>query len=184
MDYHELMIAGTGGRGILLIGRLLARAGMYKYKHVSFFPNYGPAMRGGESECTVILSDNFVGSPVILNPAHVIVMASSMLTLMEKRVKPGGFLILDSSVIPAKVARDDITIYYIPATEKAVSLGDNQAANMVLLGAYVEASKALTLNFVEKALEDRLQGESKRSILSSNKKALNEGAKLMASYDL
>lgn len=180
MQYHELMIAGTGGRGVLLVGRLLAQAGMDKYRFASFFPNYAPAMRGGDSECTVILSDGFVGSPVMFEPGYAIVMTGSALTLMESRVKSGGFLIVDSSVIPDRVARADISAYYIPATEKAVSLGGNQAANMVLLGAYLEASKAVPLDFVEKALDSRLQGESKRSILSLNKTALNEGAKLMS----
>lgn len=180
MQYHELMIAGTGGRGVLLVGRLLAQAGIQKYKHVSFFPNYAPAMRGGDSECTVILSDRIVGSPVMLEPTYVIVMASSALTLIEGRVKSGGHLILDSSVIPNKVARDDITPYYIPATEKAVSLGGEQAGNMALLGAYLQATQAVPLDLVEKALDERLQGESKKSILSLNKAALNEGAKLMS----
>ena len=182
MDYHELMIIGTGGRGALLIGRLLLEAGINKYKHALFFPNYAPAMRGGESECTVILSNNYINSPVIFNPEFALTMSSSALQLVEDRIKPGGSLILDGSVISDKIKRNDIKTYYIPATEKAVELGGNQAANMVLLGAYLECTKAVPLNFIEDALDKRLQEESKQSILSLNKMALNKGAKLMANY--
>ena len=152
MDYYELMIAGLGGRGVLLIGRLLARAGMQKYKHVLFFPNYAPAMRGGDSECTVILSDNHIGCSVKFEPEYAIAMTDSALMLMENRVKAGGTLIIDSSVISNKVTREDITIFYIPATEKAVDLGGNQAANMILLGAYIKNTKAIPLNLVEMLL--------------------------------
>ena len=182
MDYYELMIAGLGGRGVLLIGRLLARAGMQKYKHVLFFPNYAPAMRGGDSECTVILSDNHIGCSVKFEPEYAIAMTGSALMLMENRVKSGGTLIIDSSIISNKVAKDNINIFYIPATEKAVDLGGNQAANMVLLGAYIKNTKAIPLNLVENALEDMLWEKSKSSILTLNKTALNEGAKLMANY--
>ncbi|MDY7034132.1 MAG: 2-oxoacid:acceptor oxidoreductase family protein [Thermodesulfobacteriota bacterium] len=182
MDYYELMIIGTGGRGVLLLGRLLAEAGMEKYKYALFFPNYAPAMRGGESECTIVLSDNYVNSPVMFNPDFALVMTGSALGLIQDRIKPGGYLMLDSSVMSDKVEREDINVFYIPATEKAVALGGTQAANMVLLGAYLECTKALPLNLVEKALDRRLQDESKKSILSLNKTALNEGAKLMADY--
>ena len=182
MEYYELMIAGTGGRGVLLIGRLLARAGMDKYKHLLFFPNYAPAMRGGESECTIILSDSYIGCSVKYEPEYAIAMTGSALTLMEERMKPGGSIIVDSSITSDKVARDDINTFYIPATEKAVDLGGNQAANMVLLGAYIENTKAIPLNLVEKALYTMLQDKSKSAILNLNKEALNEGAQLMAQY--
>ncbi|MDY6968044.1 MAG: 2-oxoacid:acceptor oxidoreductase family protein [Spirochaetota bacterium] len=181
MDYYELMIIGTGGRGVLLIGRLLAEAGMDYYKQALFFPNYAPAMRGGESECTVILSNDKINSPVMFEPDAAIAMTSSSLMLIEKRVKPGGILILDSSVITEKVSRDDINTYYIPASQKAVDVGGEQAANMVLLGAYIEHSKAVPLSILENALDKRLQGESKNPILTLNKAALNEGAKFMTS---
>jgi 2-oxoglutarate ferredoxin oxidoreductase subunit gamma len=184
MDYHELMIIGTGGRGVLLIGRLLLEAGINKYKHALFFPNYAPAMRGGESECTVVLSNNYINSPVMFNPYFALAMTSSSLQLIEDRIKSGGSLILDGSVISDEIKRNDIKTYRIPATEKAVELGGNQAANMVLLGAYLECTKAISLNFVEDALDRRLQEESKKPILTLNKMALNEGAKLMANYKI
>ena len=184
MDYNEVMIIGTGGRGVLLIGRLLVEAGMNQYKNALFFPNYAPAMRGGESECTVILSNNYISSPVKYEPSYAIAMTKSALTTIENRLKSGSFLILDSSVISEKVTNENIKTYYIPATEKAVELGGNQAANMVLLGSYIELSKAISLEHVEKALDNRLQGEAKRSILSLNKATLNEGAKMMKNYKL
>ena len=182
MNYFELMIAGTGGRGVLLIGRLLAKAGMDKYKNVLFFPNYAPAMRGGESECTVILSNSHIGCSVMFEPENAIVMTNSALILMENRIKSEGTIIIDSSIIPDKTKREDINAFYIPATEKAVELGGNQAANMVLLGAYIENSKVISINLVEKVLDNIMHDKAKKSILILNKKALNEGARLMADY--
>ena len=182
MEYHELMIAGTGGRGVLLMGRLLVEAGMNKYKYVLFFPNYAPAMRGGESECTVILSNDYISTPVMYKPSFAIAMTSTALDTIKKRIKSGGSLILDSSIMPDKVDREDLTSIYLPATEKAVELGGNQAANMVLLGAYLERTKAISLDLVETALANRLKGESKKRILDLNKTALNEGAKIMENY--
>lgn len=182
MAYHELIIAGTGGRGVLLIGRLLARAGMKNYEYVLFFPNYAPAMRGGESECTIILSDDPVSSPVMFEPSYAIAMTGSALALMEKRVKPGGTLMIDSSVTSEKIARNDIKAFYIPASQKAVETGGGQAANMVLLGAYAANTGAIALDLVEKALDDMLQDKSKDTVLALNKRAINEGARLMANY--
>ena len=182
MAYHELMIAGTGGRGVLLIGRLLARAGMKQYEHILFFPNYAPAMRGGESECTVILSDDPISSPVMFEPSYAIAMTGSAMALMEKRVKAGVALMIDSSVTSDKISRDDIEAFYIPASQKAVEVGGGQAANMVFLGAYAANTGAIELDFVEEALDDMLQDKSKDTILALNKKAFRDGATLMADY--
>jgi len=180
MNYHELMIAGTGGKGVLLIGRLLAQAGMKKYEHALFFPNYAPAMRGGECECTVIMSDKAIGYPVMFEPVFTIIMTSSALMLMENRVKPNGCMMIDSSIITEEIKRDDITVYRVPATEKAVELGGTQAANMVLLGAYLELTKAVSIEVVMEVLENKLKDKSHKAILELNNLAMNEGAKLMA----
>ena len=135
MDYYELMVIGTGGRGVLLLGRLLAEAGMEKYKYSLFFPNYAPAMRGGESECTIILSNNYVNSPVRFNPDFALAMTKSALDLIRERVKSGGTLMVDSSVMPDKVERDDINVLYVPATERAVALRRVCACSGLVTGA-------------------------------------------------
>ena len=178
----ELMVSGLGGQGLLTTGLLLAEAAMSKYQHVLFFPNYGPMMRGGESECTIILSDDEIGSPAVYNPASAIIMGSAALSQLQNRLKPGGMILIDSSIVSTQVSRDDLKVFYIPATKVAMELGGRQAANLVLLGAYVEATKSVPLGLVEQTLEKRLKGSRGKALLPLNKKALREGAKLMVNY--
>jgi len=178
----ELMVSGLGGQGLLTTGLLLAEAAMSKYRHVLFFPNYGPMMRGGESECTSILSDEEIGSPAVYNPASAIIMGSTALSQLENRLKSGGMIFLDSTIISAKVSREDVKVFYIPATKVAIELGGRQAANLILLGAYVEATKAGPLEFVEKTMEKRLKGSRGEALVPLNKSALREGARLVANY--
>jgi 2-oxoglutarate ferredoxin oxidoreductase subunit gamma len=137
-------------------------------------------MRGGESECTVILSDERVSSPAVYNPTSAIVMGPAALTQLENRIRAGGTIFVDSSVISAKVSREDVKVFYIPATKAAIELGDRQVANLILLGAYVEATKAVSLELVEKAMEKKLKGSRGEARVPLNKKALREGAKLAA----
>lgn len=178
----ELMIAGVGGRGVLTLGRLLADAGMSKYKHVVYFPNYGPAMRGGSSECTVILSNETISSPAIFRPKTVLILDITAIEEFEKRVSSGGMLVLDSTVINRRVERSDVDVFYLPATSAALEMGSAQVANLVLLGAYLEKTKAVSLDLIDKALDQRLTGGRRESYLPLNKKALREGAKLMTEY--
>lgn len=178
----ELMVSGLGGQGLLTTGRLLAEAAMSNYRHVLFFPNYGPMMRGGDSECTIILSDEEIGSPAVYNPASAIVMGSGALSQLEKRLKSGGMIFLDSSIVSAKVSREDLKVFYIPATRLAMELGGRQAANLVLLGAYVEATKAVPLELVEQTMEKRLKGSRGEALVPLNKSALREGARIIADY--
>jgi 2-oxoglutarate ferredoxin oxidoreductase subunit gamma len=173
------MMAGIGGRGILMMGRLLSEAGMTKYKHVSYFPNYGAEMRGGDSEVTVILSDDEIASQVTLHPQVAIVMNPSFFKPMEERVKPGGMILVDCSVVSTKLERDDITVYYLPVTQKALDMGNVQVANIILLGAYLEATRAVSIEAVEQALEKRIRGTSREALLSLNKEALEEGGRLI-----
>jgi len=176
----EVMVAGLGGQGLLTTGRLLAEAAMSQYKHVLYFPNYGPQMRGGESECTVILSDNEISSPAVYNPTSAIVMGPAALTQLEERMRAGGMIFVDSSVISARVSREDVEVFYIPATKAAIELGGRQVANLILLGAYIEATKAVSLELVEEAMERKLKGSRGEVHVPLNKKALREGAKLAA----
>jgi len=176
---HQVMMSGTGGRGILMIGRLLAEVGMNQYQHVSYFPNYGAAMRGGSSEVTVTLSDDEISSQAIFNPEVALIMDLSFFKPMEARMQAGGTMFIDSSVVSAKGERNNITYHYLPVTEKAIELGNVQVANLVMLGAYLEATKAIPINAVEKALEKRMLGTRREALLQLNKEALNAGAKLL-----
>lgn len=178
----ELMVAGLGGQGLLTTGWLIAEAAMPRYKHVLYFPNYGPMMRGGESECTIILSDKEIGSPAVYNPASAIVMGAAAFSQLENRLKPGGMMFVDSSVVSAKVSREDVKAFYIPATKMAIDMGDRRVANLILLGAYLKATKVLPLAAMEAQLEKQLAGKRGEAILNLNKQALREGAKLMADY--
>jgi len=162
-----------------MMGRLLSEAGMTKYKHVSYFPNYGAEMRGGDSEVTVILSDDEIASQVTLHPKVAIVMNPSFFKPMEERVKPGGMILVDCSVVSTKLERDDITVYYLPVTQKALDMGNVQVANIILLGAYLEATRAVSIEAVEQALEKRIRGTSREALLSLNKEALEEGGRLI-----
>ncbi len=180
-SYYDLIIAGLGGQGSLTIGRLLAEAGSSVFKHSSFFPNYGPNMRGGECESTVIFSDKELCAATILNPMAVILMGvrsgANAIKEFIPRVKSGGIIIIDS-LISAKIDRKDISVYSIPANEIAIKIGNNQVTNFVFLGAYLEASNVVPLKIIEDLMEERMLSQRKKTILELNKKALMEGVKV------
>ncbi|MDY7033299.1 MAG: 2-oxoacid:acceptor oxidoreductase family protein [Thermodesulfobacteriota bacterium] len=185
MTRFEVAIGGVGGQGSLLAGRLLAEAGMKKYKYVTFFPNYATLMRGWPSESITILSDKEIRSALRLDVPNLILMHPQFLDEYQSRVRPGGILFLDSSLSKEKVERDDIKAYYLPATELATEIGSGRIANLILLGAYLEATQAVSMDAVEGALEDRGKGmgaEAWKNLLPLNKKALKEGARLIRDY--
>ena len=176
----QLMIAGLGGQGALFVGRLLTEAALTTYKNASFLPNYGSQMRLGPSECTVTVSDGMVSSPVVLAPNVVILMTASAMMNFEPKIAPGGLLVVDSSLVKTKSERKDLKTVYIPATDMAIKMGNTGGANLILLGAYLEISKALPLEALEAALDKRMAGGRRAHLLELNKSALREGAKLMA----
>ena len=176
--YFEVTMSGLGGKGVLTLGRILAEAGMDIYDYVSYFPNYSPAMRGGESECTVIFSDTPIPSPLIYNPAHAIVMDPASFTQFEMRLKPGGIIFCDDSIISAKGDRKDIEVFNVAASDEAVALGDLQVANMILLGAYVGKAESVPLGMLERALTKRFKGTRREGLLDLNKKAVRKGNEL------
>jgi len=181
-DRFELMIVGLGGLGALFAGRALAEAGMSRYRHALYFPNYGPYMRLGDSECTVTLSNEEISSHCTMNPEAVIVMGAVPLSKFEPRMPEGGLMIVDSTVQPGKPARKDVKYYFIPASQVATELGNKLGANFVLLGAYLQAKKAASIEDVEKYLDVRMEGEKRKTARELNKAALREGARLMAAY--
>lgn len=176
--YFEVTFSGLGGKGVLTLGHILAEAGIQIYRNVSYFPNYSPAMRGGESESTVIFSDKQIASPLVFNPLHAIVMDPASFTAFEMRLKTGGILFCDDTIISAKGERSDIEIFHVPASEKAIELGDLQVANMILLGAYAGRIESVPIGMIERALTKRFAGTRRESLLELNKKAVREGNQL------
>lgn len=141
--FEQITIAGFGGQGVLFVGKTLAYLGMDTDKNISWLPSYGPEMRGGTCNCSVIISDNQIGSPIIVNPDTLIVMNKPSLEKFADTVKPGGLIVLDSSLIDTKVERDDIEIIYIPAMKIAEAHGNAQLGNMVMAGAYIKAKEPM-----------------------------------------
>jgi 2-oxoglutarate ferredoxin oxidoreductase subunit gamma len=134
------MFAGFGGQGILFAGKLLALAGMEEGRQVVWLPSYGPEMRGGTANCTVVISDNAIASPIISNPRNIVVMNRPSLEKYGPAVKSGGILIINSSLIPDSSDRKDIDVLKVPCTQIAIDMGSPKAANMVALGALVKRS--------------------------------------------
>lgn len=134
MKTTQMLFAGFGGQGILFAGKLMAYKGLTEGKQVSWLPSYGPEMRGGTASCSVIISDEQVGSPIVSSPDVLIAMNLPSLDKYEATVKSGGIILADSSLIERKVKRDDVTVYYIPATKLANDNGVPTLANMIVMG--------------------------------------------------
>ena len=175
----DIVISGFGGQGALFAGQLLAYAAMDEGHHVTWIPSYGPEMRGGTAHCTVIISDDEIGSPLVRHPAAVIAMNLPSLDKYEPLVAPGGVLVVNSSLVTRHPARTDIRVVEVPANAMAEELGSNRLANLVLTGALLAATGALPLAAVERALAAHLP-ERHRSLLEANYQALRRGAALAA----
>ncbi len=172
---ERIIIAGFGGQGVMAMGQLLTYSGMLEEKYVSWLPSYGPEMRGGTANCNVIISTDSIGSPVVVEATTALVLNKPSLDKFEKSVVPGGRLFINSSLIDRKSNRDDIDVYYIPANEIAGELGNNRVANMVMLGAYLEAMKTVDVESIYKAFPE-VFGAGKAHLLPINKEALIKGA--------
>lgn len=169
------IFAGFGGQGVLLIGQLLALAGMNEGREVSWLPSYGPEMRGGTANCSVVVSDEPIASPVLSMADCVIAMNTPSLDKFESCVNPGGKLFINSSIIEKKATRTDIDVYYVPCNEIADSLNNPKVGNMAMLGAYIEATKAVEVKSVLDALLYKL-GEKKAKFIPLNEEAIRLGA--------
>ena len=175
---QEIIISGFGGQGVMSMGQLLTYAGMLDGKNVSWLPSYGPEMRGGTANCSVILADDMIGSPIVTEATALIAMNLPSLETFEQALVPRGLLIVNSSLVNKKAKRDDIDAYYVPANEIADQLGNFRVANMVMLGAYLEKTQAVSLDSVMKSLREVL-GPSKEHLIPINQKALERGAQLV-----
>ncbi len=175
--YENVIIAGFGGQGVLFIGRLLAHAAMKEGKNVTWIPSYGPEMRGGTANCTVVISDEVIGAPVITSPNTLIVMNNPSLDAFEPRLKTTGLLIINSSLITHETKRNDITVIKVPANKIAFEVGDDRSANMVLLGAYIARVKVVAKKNILKALQ-KVLGERKKQLFELNKIAFGKGLEI------
>ncbi len=148
----EYLFAGFGGQGLLFSGKVLAYKALIEDKFVSWLPSYGPEMRGGTANCSVIISDSPVGAPIITNPDVLVAMNLPSLDKYENAVKKGGMIIVDSSLIERKVKRDDVSVFYVPATDMASKSGSPTLANMILFGKMLKETGTLNEETLNAAL--------------------------------
>ena len=172
---HEVMFAGFGGQGIMLIGQMLAYAGMNEGKQAVWLPSYGPEMRGGTAYCIVQVSDSIIGSPVVANPMNAAVMNRPSLEKFGPVIKPGGLLLVNSSLIHVKFDRKDISILEVACNDIANEEGTSKAANMVILGALIGATGMVKPRSIEDMIEYQFGKKGKRKLVDINVKIFNRG---------
>lgn len=177
MRHEETVFSGFGGQGVLFAGQLLAYAGMAEGLYVTWIPSYGPEMRGGTANCTVIVSEEEIGAPVVRNPSVTVVFNGPSLDKYEPLVKSGGLLVVNSSLIDRASRREDIRVARIPASDIAAEVGNVRMANMVLLGALVNLTGLVDLETVKRQLDAHLS-QRQRKWLEPNYVALDKGAAL------
>ena len=171
--YEDIVMAGFGGQGLMFIGKLLAYSAMKEGKHVTWIPSYGPEMRGGTANCTVVISSEEIGSPVTPHPHSLIVMNNPSMETFEPRLQSNGVLLLSSSFVNRPVTRSDIIVLAVPASEIAASAGTDRAANMVMLGAYIGMTKVVAKESIIDGLKE-LFGK-KIDLFETNVRAFEEG---------
>jgi 2-oxoglutarate ferredoxin oxidoreductase subunit gamma len=172
---RSVIIAGFGGQGVILAGKILAQAGMDHGLEVTWLPSYGPEMRGGTANCTVVLADEPVGSPIVDNPSSLIAMNLPSLEKFEPTVAKNGTIVLNRSLIDRPVKRSDVKVASLRLNELAAKVGSPRTINMVALGAYLKASQALPLSAVQGAMERMLEKDGKEKFIPMNKQALEDG---------
>lgn len=174
--YHDVVIAGFGGQGVLFIGNLLAQAGVEEDRHVTFMPAYGVEMRGGTANCNVILSSEEIGSPIPDTPCSGLIMNDASLLRFSSLIQTKGLLVFNSSLISAeRVQRKDIDVVPVPANDLASQVGNSQLANLVLLGSFVEWTGVVGREALSKAMEKMLSPKAIEKFLASNLAALEAG---------
>lgn len=170
----ELILSGFGGQGIMFAGQVISYAAMDADKQVTWIPSYGPEMRGGTANCTVVIADEEIGAPVVKNPDSAVVMNLPSLDKYEPLIKPGGVLVINESMVDRDARRADITVVTVPCNEIAEAIGNQRLANMVAVGALLSALKELTVKDVENALNAHMPGRHKH-LLPKNIEAINKG---------
>ncbi len=177
----EVMIAGIGGQGVLTAGQLLSGAGTKTYKHISWAPSYGGTKRGGSCECTVILSDEEIASPILDVAQAAIILDGSQLEDYEPRVREGGTIIAESAGLKKEKSREDIDLIKVSGLDIAVQMGDTQINNLILLGAYVGLTKVVDPTDIESELKARQGG--REEVLKRNLAAFQKGLEIAESME-
>jgi 2-oxoglutarate ferredoxin oxidoreductase subunit gamma len=174
---RSVIIAGFGGQGVILAGKILAQAGMAHGLEVTWLPSYGPEMRGGTANCTVVLSDEIVGSPIVDEATALIAMNLPSLDKFDQTVASGGSIVVNRSLIDRRVDRTDVNVCYIDMNAIARDeIGNPRAINMVALGAYIKASgDALPLQAVKDAMAHSMRESGKGKLVEMNERALEAG---------
>ena len=170
---HEIIISGFGGQGVMVMGQLLTYAGMLEGKYVSWMPSYGPEMRGGTANCSVIIDERSIGAPMVTEPTAAVALNLPSLDKFEQAVQDKGVLIVNSSIIDKPVQRTDINVYHIPINDIATELGSSKVINVVALGALLAATKAVGMEAAMTAFAKKFA--SKPQIVELNKEALIRG---------
>ncbi len=173
---YEIVLAGFGGQGILFLGKMIALAGMLDGKEVSWIPSYGPEMRGGTANCSVVVSDRRIGTPVVSRPNVLVAMNRPSLEKFEPKMQAGGHLFINKTLIEIPHTRQDITVTYLEMTGLAGELGNPRLANIVALGGMVGRIGLVGREAVIAALNKELSGK-KAALLDLNLKALDAGAR-------
>ncbi len=174
MDETSIIISGFGGQGTLFAGQVLAYAAMDNGLEVTWIPSYGPEMRGGTANCTVIISNETIGSPLVRNPDVVLALNLPSVDKYEERIPTGGVLVANSSLGPREIQREDITSLLIPVNEIAEEIGFSRLGNMIMIGAMLALKPILPLDTVKKALEEHIPERHKKT-LPLNFKAMDKG---------
>ncbi len=171
---HDIVLAGFGGQGILFMGKVLAYSGLIDNKEVSWLPSYGPEMRGGTCNCSVVISDNEVSSPLVTAPSVLIAMNSPSLEKFIDTVMPNGIVICDSTMVDIEVKRDDVKVFYVPATQLSADNELKGGANIILIGKLIKESGIFTKETFEKAIK-KIVPPAKEQLIANNLKAVQVG---------
>ena len=174
MKTTSILIAGFGGQGTLFAGKVLANASLFKGLEVSWLPSYGPEMRGGTANCGVIISEDAIGSPIVNRPDVLIALNKPSFEKYEKVTKAGGYIFVDASLVDSKSLRDDINVFYVPATELAMAAGNASLSNIVLVGKAIKETGLFTEEEIDEVL-DKIIPEKKAALRDLNKKVLHCG---------
>ncbi len=180
---EEIIIAGFGGQGVLSMGKILAYSGIMQDQEVSWMPSYGPEMRGGTANVTVIVSDERISSPILTTFDTAIILNQQSMDKFEKAVKPGGLLLYDDNGISKHPQRKDINIFKASAAKEAVNLGNTKVANMITLGAYLKIKPIVKMDNVIKGLKKSLP-ERHHHMLPLNEKAINKGSEIVQEINI
>jgi 2-oxoglutarate ferredoxin oxidoreductase subunit gamma len=172
---QSFVLAGFGGQRVILAGKILAQAGADHELQVTWLPSYGPEMRGGTANCTVVLSDEPIGSPVVDNPTVLVAMNLPSLDRFEKTLAKGGTMMINSSLIDRSAERNDLRVLNVPVNDIAVSLGNSHAANMVALGTVINATGTIPLELIKSAMVKMLSHKDNAKRMAVNQQALDAG---------